>query len=46
MQNFMKLDMKKILDLKKLWDLVSGALKPSSLGQFGPKAFVKTYHEL
>ena len=40
MQNFMKLDMKKKLDLKAVIFGVWG-LK-TSLGQFGPKAFVKT----
>ena len=40
MQNFMKLDMKKKLDLKAVIFGVWG-LK-TSLGQFGSKAFVKT----
>ena len=44
MQNFMKLDMKKFLDLKavrfRIWGL------KTSLGQFGPKAFVKTHIKL
>ena len=40
MQNFMKLDMKNFLDLKAVRFGVWG-LK-TSLGQFGPKAFVKT----
>ena len=39
MQNFMKLDMKRFLDLKAVRFAVWG-LK-TSLGQSGPKAFVK-----
>ena len=44
MQNFMKLDMKNFLDLKtarfRTWGF------KTSLGQFGPKAFVKTHIKL